>query len=70
VDEARAVMTRLDRIDALEREGAHPQTLLAELRALVREAEAWVRVEGDARAAAAVDRCRDALLREEVVLLR
>jgi hypothetical protein len=70
MDEARAVMRRLDRIEALDREGTHPQTLLAELRALVREAEAWARVEGDPRAAAAADRCRDALSREEVPMLQ
>ena len=43
MDEARAVIRRLDRIDALEREGAAAPTLLAELRELVREAEAWAR---------------------------
>jgi len=61
VDEARAVMRRLDRIEALEREGAHPTTLLAELRELVREAEAWSRVEGDERAQRAVERVERAL---------
>jgi hypothetical protein len=54
MDEARAVLDRLDRIAALEREGAHPTALLAELQELVREAEAWVRLEGDDRAEAAV----------------
>ena len=63
-------MRRLDRIEALDREGAHPQTLLAELRALVREAETWVRVEGDARAFAAVERCREALSHEEALMVR
>ncbi len=53
MDEARAVLTRLDRIEALEKEGAHPAALLAELQELVREAEAWARLEGDARAEAA-----------------
>ena len=48
--EARAVLLRLDRIAALEREGAHPAALLAELHELVHEAEAWARIEGDARA--------------------
>jgi hypothetical protein len=61
MDEARAVVDRLNRIEALEREGAHPKALLAELRELVREAEAWARVEGDERAEQAVDRCREAL---------
>jgi hypothetical protein len=62
MDEARAVIERLDRIEALEREGAHPSALLAELRELVREAEAWTRVEHPSgRADAAVERCREAL---------
>ena len=37
------VLARLDRIDALDREGAAPGELLAELRGLLREAEAWTR---------------------------
>jgi hypothetical protein len=55
VDEARAVMQRLERIEALERENAHPSVLLAELQELVREAEVWARVEGGARALAAAE---------------
>jgi len=54
------VLRRLERIEALERGGAGAPELLAELRALVREAEAWVRVEGDERAAEAVERCGEA----------
>jgi hypothetical protein len=54
-------MRRLDRIEALEREGAHPTTLLAELRELVREAEAWSRLEGDERAQRAVERVEEAM---------
>ena len=54
MDEARAVLARLERIETLERAGAPPDALLAELHALVREAEAWARVEGDARADDAV----------------
>jgi hypothetical protein len=61
MDEARAVLARLDRIEALEREGAPPGVLLEELRGLVQEAEAWARLEGDARAAVTVERCADAL---------
>jgi hypothetical protein len=61
MDEARAVIDRLDRIEALERQCAPAESLLAELRGLVRDAEAWARLEGDARAAAAVDRCENAL---------
>ncbi len=61
MDEAHAVIRRLDRIDALEREGAHPTTLLAELRELVREAEAWARLEGDERARRAVESVEEAM---------
>ena len=61
MDEARAVIERLDRIEALERDGAPPAVMLAELRGLVQEAEAWARLEGDARAAAAVAQCDSAL---------
>jgi hypothetical protein len=53
MDEARAVLHRLERIEALEREGAHPAALLAELQELVREAEVWARIEGDERATTA-----------------
>jgi hypothetical protein len=54
MDEAAKVLARLERIDALDSEREEPGRLLVELRALVREAEAWARTEGDARAAAAV----------------
>jgi hypothetical protein len=66
VDEARAVIERLNRIEALDRENAPATTLLAELRELVREAEAWVRTEGDERAELAVERCKEALAAEIV----
>jgi hypothetical protein len=62
VDEARAVTERLNRIEALDREHAPAELLLAELRELVREAEAWVRAEGEPeQGVAAVERCKDAL---------
>ncbi|MFL5925235.1 MAG: hypothetical protein ACJ75Q_06585 [Gaiellaceae bacterium] len=63
MDEARAVLRRLERIEALEREGAPARSLLAEVHALVEEAEAWLATEReDADAAgAALDRCRAAL---------
>jgi hypothetical protein len=61
MDEARAVLARLDRIEALEREGAPPGVLLEELRGLVHDAEAWARVEGGERARDAVERCSSAL---------
>lgn len=61
MDEARAVLARLDRIEALERDGAPPGALLEELRGLVLAAEAWAKLEGDARALIAVERCDAAL---------
>jgi hypothetical protein len=63
VDEARAVLRRLRRIEALERERAPANSILAEVHALLAEAEAWVAVEhgGVERAEAALERCRDAL---------
>jgi hypothetical protein len=63
MEEARAVVARLERIEALEREGAAVPSLLAELRELVREAGEWARREGDPRAieaAAALDAAREA----------
>jgi hypothetical protein len=62
MDEARAVLRRLRRIEALEREGAPPRSLLAEVHALISEAEAWAAAEGGVELAeAALERCRDAL---------
>jgi hypothetical protein len=53
MDEARAVLARLERIEALDRAGAPPREVLEELRHLVRVAEEWARVDGDERALAA-----------------
>jgi hypothetical protein len=65
MDEARAVIERLNRIEALDRDGAPAATLLAELRELVREAEAWVQVEHEPdRVVSAVERCKAALERQ------
>lgn len=50
MEEARAVLDRLKRIEALEREGAGVKPLLAELRELVREASDWAERERDPRA--------------------
>lgn len=63
MDEARAVLRRLSRIEALEREGAPARSLLAEVHALLGEAEAWVACErGEVEAAeAALERCQEAL---------
>ena len=54
---AAGVLARLERIEALRAAGPASE-LLAELRALVPEAEEWARVEGDARAGAAVAKLR------------
>jgi hypothetical protein len=54
MDEARAVLARLERIEVLEREGADAPSLLAELRELVREASVWAERERDPRASEAV----------------
>jgi len=58
MDESEQVVTRLRRIDEL-RAGGSTVDLLAELRALVPEAEAWARAEGDARAQAAAAKLRE-----------
>ena len=55
------MLERLERIGALERAAAPAEELLAELRALVSEAEAWARAEGDERARTAVERCEEAM---------
>ena len=61
MDEARALLRRLERIEALDRAGAAAPDLLGELRELLREAEAWAALEADERAELALERCRDAL---------
>jgi Tfp pilus assembly protein PilN len=58
MDDTDRVLRRLARIEQL-RATAAPATLLEELRALVPEAEAWARVEGDGRARAAAQKLRE-----------
>jgi hypothetical protein len=58
MDETNRVLARLRRIEEL-RESAAATVLLAELRALVPEAEAWARAEGDARARVAATKLRE-----------
>ena len=55
------MLARLERIEALDGQGAPPGLLLAELRALVGEAEQWARRERDPRAASAAAGCARAL---------
>jgi hypothetical protein len=67
MDEARRVLERLARIEALDRAAAEPGELLAELRALVREAEDWARAEGgEAAVDGVVERLRRALERDMI----
>lgn len=61
MDEAHAVLERLERIEALERAGAPRTDLVAELRALVGEAEAWSRAEGGEAGEHAVNDLRSAV---------
>ena len=61
MDESRAILERLERIEALDRAGAPVVELVGELRALLVEAEAWSRQEGGAEGARAVDEFRAAL---------
>jgi hypothetical protein len=67
MDEARAVLHRLSRIETLERGSAPPRWLLAEVRELLREAEAWVEAErsGTDVAAEALERCHEAMRSSE-----
>lgn len=66
MDEAHRVIERLERIQALDRSKASPAELLAEVRGLLDDAEAWVRVEGGDAADDAVTRLREALARDAV----
>ena len=68
MDEARRVLARLERIEALDRRHALPGDLLAELQALLTEAEAWARAERPVPDAAtdAVARCRQLLRSPEM----
>ena len=63
MDEARAVLARLNRIESLEAEETPSAVLLGELRALLAEAEAWVRAEPRRPDEAwdALERCRERL---------
>jgi hypothetical protein len=64
MDEARQVIERLERIDALRREGAPAADLLAEVRSLLAEGERWLaaeKPEGVERARAALADCRAGL---------
>jgi len=72
VEKEHAVYERLERIDGLRREDAPAEVLLDEVRALLSEAEDWVRTEPGVpqRAAEAVERSKAALEAEAVLPLR
>ena len=63
MEEARTVLARLERIERLQGADAPAAELLAELRDLLREAEAWAQREGGDAEEAAVGRLRSALAR-------
>jgi len=64
MDESRAILERLRRIEALDRRRAPPAVILAELRGLLGDAEAWSRAEGGEDAKRAVAGLRSALARD------
>jgi hypothetical protein len=66
VEETRALLERLERIEELDRTGVGRGELLVELRALLREAERWSHAEGGDAGASAVARLRDALTRDMI----
>ena len=68
VDESKAILQRLERIERLDREGAPPAELVDELRALLVEAEAWSRAEGGDAGARAVEDLRGALERDMIAM--
>jgi hypothetical protein len=68
MEEARAVLERLERIEALDRAGAERPELLVELRALLEEAEAWSKAEGGEAGESAVDGLRRALARDMIAV--
>jgi hypothetical protein len=66
MEEARSVLERFERIESMRRANAGPVELLEELRALLREAEAWSRAEGGDAGSTAVGRLREALARDMI----
>jgi hypothetical protein len=68
VEEARAVIARLDRIEAMERANEPASLLLRELELLVADTESWLECEGQPAVVAreALERCLRALERAPV----
>lgn len=68
MEESRAVLERLKRIEALDRAGAPPVEIVAELRALVADATAWSRAEGGDVGERAVAELRSALANDMIAV--
>ena len=62
------MLERLERIEALDRDGAGASELLVELRALLGEAQAWSKTEGGDAGESAVDGLRSALARDMIAV--
>ena len=60
------MLERLERIEELDRAGADRDVLLAELRALLVDAEAWSKAEGGDAGERAIDNLRSALARDMI----
>ena len=70
VEKERAILERLERIDGLRSEDAPAEVLLDEVRALLSDAEDWVREEPvPSRTANAVERAKKALAADESALV-
>jgi hypothetical protein len=70
VEKERAILERLERIDGLRREDAPAGVLLDEVRALLSDAEDWVREEPvPSRTESAVERAKEALATGASVLV-
>lgn len=71
MDEARRVLERLERIEAMRGGAAPTAELLAELRGLIADGERWLAAEvagGTAEAHSALERCRRELERSREVM--
>ncbi|MBM2822169.1 MAG: hypothetical protein HW413_915 [Thermoleophilia bacterium] len=68
MEESRAVLERLERIGALDRTGAAPVEIVAELRALLEEATEWSRLEGGDAGERAVGELRSALAADMIAV--
>ena len=66
MEESRAILRRLERIEALDRAGADAGRLLGELRELLAEAEEWSLKEGGEAGARAAAELRAALTRDMI----